>query len=707
MPVSYLSPSSHNKHSNIQFNFLCLCRLQQLTMPSKLTVVVLSLLLAIPAVIFWLWLVILPARVSILCPEKCKCAAGGYYVNCTGSSLIEIPSILPTNVRGLLLDNNSITYLENDSFVSRGLTELTNLQADCCQIRTIELGAFNGLTKLKRLSMRSNKISEIIGGTFDKMSSLEYLDLEHNIIERLEVNVFSKLINLKHMNLAQNKLHCSHPDIFVGLPKLEAVHLSKNPDLKTPTDSPLTTSHSSSDLEISFSNASSISPETFANVTALEFLDLRHNNLRNLDINILRSLPKLSKLYLLGNPLQCDCQLQEVWQLCQKREIETAYNQRVPNCDTPSDVKGLSWEVLKEGNCLNGSIQYDGDYINKTYNHTTTADTDKDMDTGSERKENTFSLLKQYQAPVYAVPFIFGTIGNVMLIIIIACNKDMQTVPNMYILNLAISDLTCLTVHFFEACASRISYTWLQGEFICTFLPFCRRLSAGLAAYSVALLSVYRYRVTVNPFLVRVPSQPSWRATVATICGVWILAALFAIPSALSKYLCNGSMILGHVTYHQRVVIFELLVSCIFPVCVMAFCYIMTACHLVKMSSSMSEETQNPQMNALRNTAKVVLVVTVIFVISYVPYHAFITYVISRINLKFYAFNSIKFTMPHNTDVEYTIIILKCLLLINSCLNPVALYCMSIAFRTQFKRYLTCCCKAKAPPNHLELTRRN
>ncbi len=87
---------------------------------------------------------------------------------------------------------------------------------------------------------------------------------------------------------------------------------------------------------------------------------------------------------------------------------------------------------------------------------------------------------------------------------VIICNKDMQTVPNMYIINLATSDIIYLTVFFTEACANRISDTWLQGDFTCMFIPFCRRLSVGLSVYSVAVLSIQRYTVTVNPLPVRV-----------------------------------------------------------------------------------------------------------------------------------------------------------------------------------------------------------
>ena len=51
--------------------------------------------------------------------------------------------------------------------------------------------------------------------------------------------------------------------------------------------------------------------------------------------------------------------------------------------------------------------------------------------------------------------------------------------------------------------------------------------------------------------------------------------------------------------------------------------------------------------------------------------------------------------------------IIKYFLPINSCLNPVALFCSSLAFRRHLKRYLTCCFKTKSPPTDFELTRRN
>jgi hypothetical protein len=131
----------------------------------------------------------------------------------------------------------------------------------------------------------------------------------------------------------------------------------------------------------------------------------------------------------------------------------------------------------------------------------------------------------------------------------------------------------------------------------------------------------------------------------------------------------------------------------------------MTARHLLKSSFSVSEQTQNPQLNKRKNTAKVVLGLTVVFLISYVPHHIWRTYL-------FFSFNFDNFVDNLNNEhvagnLADIISIQYIFLLINSCLNPVALFCTSLAFRRQFKRYLTCCCKTKSPATDLELTRRN
>jgi len=665
-------------------------------MPSSLTVLLVSLLLAAPAVIFWLWLVIVPARVAVLCPEGCLCDTVGLFVQCYNTLFTAIPLIHFTSVQTFFFYENKVNFLENDSFVS--LTELGILHIARCGLRTIEVGAFNGLGKLRVLSVHGNEISQLIPGTFEDMNSLQYLGLDRNKLEHLDSAVFSGLVDIQYIHLGDNKLQSLHPNTFLKLPILQQLNLSTNPTLTIPTDRPFINSHSLLQLNISYCNISSLSVETLTNVSALELLDLRHNELETVNINILRALSKLSALYLHGNPLECDCQMQEVWRWCEDRNIQTADGDIAPECDTPSEVKGLWWGVLEQGQCLEGNIEYCGDYNSTNYSYTDT-----------EQKyfyKYDAEFFNEYQVPAYAVPFIFGTISNVILLIIIIGNKDMRTVPNMYIFNLAVSNIIYLMVFFSVTCANRISDTWLKGDFMCTFLPFCRRISVLLSAYSVAVYSFQRYRVTVDSFSVRVSSHATWRVTVATIFGVWIVAALFAVPSAFSEYMCEDDTIVS-MTYYRLVVIFELLVSCVLPMCVFAFSYAMIARHLVENSCSISEGTQNPQLKIRRNTAKIVVGLAFVFLISYVPYHILWTYINYTEEAEIVLTKITDILDQSNYKLRYMYLISTCFLLINPCLNPVILLFTSSPFRQHLKRYLTCFCKTNSPPTDLGLRRRN
>ena len=153
--------------------------------------------------------------------------------------------------------------------------------------------------------------------------------------------------------------------------------------------------------------------------------------------------------------------------------------------------------VLEKGQCLQDNIQYYGDCSSTRYSYT-------------DNKNSYWGDVEIVKTTNYRyMQFCLYLVQPAMSSFVIICNKDMQTVPNMYIINLATSDIIYLTVFFAEACANRISDTWLQGDFMCMFIPFCRRLSVGLSVHSVAVLSIQRYTVTVNPLQFRLSSPPT------------------------------------------------------------------------------------------------------------------------------------------------------------------------------------------------------
>jgi hypothetical protein len=248
------------------------------------------------------------------------------------------------------------------------MTDLELLDVNDCGLRTINVGALNGLTNLSQLSI-SYEVSGILSGTFQNMKSLENLEMRYNTIEHVDSNVFSGLVNLNHVDLEINKLQYLNPVTFLALPNIQKLYLDFNLCLQTPTNRNFINSFSLSFLDISDIRMATLSVETFANVSALEWLALSYCILTTVDVDTLKALPKLSEPYLEGNPLHCDCHFQEVFRWCEDHNIDTGTLHQAPEYDTPIELKGMCWSVLQKGQCLEGNINYFGDYRSTSYRY--------------------------------------------------------------------------------------------------------------------------------------------------------------------------------------------------------------------------------------------------------------------------------------------------------------------------------------------------
>jgi hypothetical protein len=106
-------------------------------------------------------------------------------------------------------------------------------------------------------------------------------------------------------------------------------------------------------------------------------------------------------------------------------------------------------------------------------------------------------------------------------------------------------------------------------------------------------------------------------------------------------------------------------------------------------------EDKNSQLLTCRNTAKIVAGLTVVFLISYVLYHALWAYKICTEEVEIY-YAKITFIILY-LNYKFLYLISTYFLLINSRLNSVALFCTSSPFGQYLKRYLTWFCKTNSP----------
>lgn len=302
---------------------------------------------------------------------------------------------------------------------------------------------------------------------------------------------------------------------------------------------------------------------------------------------------------------------------------------------------------------------------------------------------------------VFAAIFLVGVLGNGTLVLIFARHRTMRNVPNTYILSLALGDLLVIV-----SCVPFTStvYTvesWPYGEFVCKLSESAKDISIGVSVFTLTALSADRFFAIVDPMrklYSSVGGRGATRCTVLIALAIWGLAIICAIPAAVASYIRvfkDGNRTLFEACYPfpenwnplypRGVVLAKFLVYYAIPLTIIGFFYILMARHLILSTRNMPGEIQGQarQIRARKKVAKTVLAFVVIFAVCFFPQHVFM--------LWFY--NSPTAQQDYNSFWHTFRILGFCLSFINSCINPIALYCVSGTFRKHFDRYLFCCLK--------------
>ncbi|XP_062330921.1 neuropeptide FF receptor 1-like [Osmerus eperlanus] len=152
-------------------------------------------------------------------------------------------------------------------------------------------------------------------------------------------------------------------------------------------------------------------------------------------------------------------------------------------------------------------------------------------------REYSFSSYYQHCSSVAAV-FIFAytliffvcMIGNTLVCIIVLKNKQMRTITNIFILNLAISDLLvgifCLPITLVD----NLITGWPFDEVICKMSGLIKGASVSASVFTLVTIAVERFRCIIYPF----QKKLTLRQAIVIIVFIWALAVIIMCPSAIT-----------------------------------------------------------------------------------------------------------------------------------------------------------------------------
>ncbi|XP_074040972.1 neuropeptide CCHamide-2 receptor [Leptinotarsa decemlineata] len=307
--------------------------------------------------------------------------------------------------------------------------------------------------------------------------------------------------------------------------------------------------------------------------------------------------------------------------------------------------------------------------------------------------------LETYIVPVlFLMIFLIGVLGNGSLVLIFIRHRALRNVPNTYIFSLALADLLLIVtkVPFISFIYTFESWPW--GVSICKISESVGVISTGVSVFTLTALSAERYYAIVNP-LKKLQNKP---VTVISAVIIWLIACSLAIPDAINSRLVdvgiqrNISIIYCSPFPSEEYAKFETVVKSlifyIIPLIIIACFYLLMAIRLHHSANEMPKCIRGSQSivqaKARRHVAKMVLIFVFLFFICFLPHHVFM--------LWFHLYPTAQ--EEYNEWWHVLKIVGFCLSFLNSCVNPIALFCVSRVFRDHFKHYL-CCHQPRWPRN--------
>ncbi|XP_069015563.1 type-1 angiotensin II receptor [Embiotoca jacksoni] len=292
---------------------------------------------------------------------------------------------------------------------------------------------------------------------------------------------------------------------------------------------------------------------------------------------------------------------------------------------------------------------------------------------------------------VYGCIFVIGIVGNSMVVAVIYCYMKLKTVASIFVLNLAVSDLTFLITLPMWATFTATGYYWPFGGFLC-------KASAGLVIFNLytsifflTALSIDRYLAIVHP--VRSRRFRTVLYAHITCVVIWLFAFLLSVPTVLTRNIHNISVSNTTVCgiLHQNVEnnirlkesllaisLMKSLLGFLVPFIIIITCYcligraLLGATHIQKSSRSRDDEV-------LRMLAAAVLA----FFLCWVPHQVFhFLQVLTQLILE----KNCTILEIIDTAMPFTI----CIAYFNSCVNPIVYGFVGRTFRKNLLRLLRC-----------------
>ncbi|XP_019867538.1 neuropeptide Y receptor type 2 [Aethina tumida] len=292
---------------------------------------------------------------------------------------------------------------------------------------------------------------------------------------------------------------------------------------------------------------------------------------------------------------------------------------------------------------------------------------------------------------IYTAIFILGIFGNVLVCYVVFRNKAMQTVTNLFITNLALSDiLLCVLAVPFTPLYTFLG-KWIFGSIICHLVPYAQGASVYISTLTLTSIAIDRFFVIIYPFHPRMKLS----TCVFIINIIWLFSLLVTVPYGI--YMKQAKGIANSSTYQEENLFCEedwpsdkwrklfggltTTLQFVIPFLIMAFCYICVSFKLNDRArskpGSKNSRKEEADRDRKRRTNRMLISMVAIFLMSWLPLNT-INIVNDFNDLIHWKYYLLSFFLVHALAMSST------------CYNPFLYAWLNENFRKEFKQVLPC-----------------
>nr|BBM90125.1 melanopsin 4x2 [Misgurnus anguillicaudatus] len=225
-----------------------------------------------------------------------------------------------------------------------------------------------------------------------------------------------------------------------------------------------------------------------------------------------------------------------------------------------------------------------------------------------------------------------GVTGNTLVMFAFYSNKKLRSLPNYFIMNLALSDFLMAITQSPMFFINSLYKEWIFGELGCKIYAFCGALFGITSMINLLAISIDRYLVITKPL--QTIQRNSKRRISLAIISIWLYSLAWSLAPLIgwSSYIPEGLMTSctwNYVSPSPANRSYTMMLCCFvffIPLAIILYCYLFMFLSVRKVGRDLERLSQKSgfgkqqSMRSEWKLAKIAAVVIVVYVLSWAPY---------------------------------------------------------------------------------------